>query len=133
MENQPSDTCQRCQSVTVPEALYWCQAESQWDKTGDMSMIVEGIQSGKPIPAFARQFIAELLSGQIKRGVEMLAARNRYIRASYRRNHAICRQWRQEKKLLPGQMPSDLAKDMTARQYGLSVDSVIDILKKKQG
>lgn len=133
MDNQPSDTCQRCHQATVPEALYWCQAESDWDKTGDITMIVEGIQSGKPIPAFARQFIADLLSGQIKRGVESMEARNKYIRASYRRNHALCKQWKKDGKLLHGESPADKAKEITAAQYELGVDRITTILKEKQG
>ena len=133
MDNHPSDTCQRCHHVTAPEALYWCQAESDWDKTGDISMIVNGIQSGRPIPAFARQFIAELLSEQIKPGVESRMARNRSIRASYQRNYDLCKRWKKDGKLLHGESPADKAKEITAAQYELGVDSINTILKKKQG
>lgn len=133
----PPKPCHECPSAADIDLLYWQAAITDWHETGSKTAIEEGLRAGRPIPPFARGFLADLISGKATRQPERkradLARRNHFIRGHY---ETFLKDWRKAKRegrLLDDQLPSDLAKQELAAIYNLSFEGIRAILKKKKG
>lgn len=119
---------------TVADIFYWKAAITTWNETGDMTHITDGLRNQKPIPPFARDFIADLLQKKAKRNPRhksiAITRRNQFIRAHYKDFLKRFKTLKKQGKLLDGWSAQDAAEWEVADIYGLSVDTIQSITRR---
>lgn len=123
------------QHGTTADLFFWIAAITAWHETGSTTHIQEGLRNGRPIPPFARTFMADLLGKQIKRKptreANNRARRDNFIRGNYRNFLMRLQQANKAGRLKYSQIPSDLAKLELAEIYGLDVETIKKIVKTR--
>lgn len=120
---------------TVADIFFWKAAITAWNETGDKSHIIEGLRNQRPIPPFAREFVADLMEGTVKREPRRekvrIASRNRFIQGHYARLLPHFKTMKKQGKLLAGWSAQDAAEWEVADMYGLSVSTIQSITRRK--
>ena len=123
------------QHGTTADLFFWIAAITAWHETGSTIHIQEGLRNGRPIPPFARTFMADLLGKQIKRKPTREANNRRrrddFIRGNYRNFLKRLQHAKKSGRLKCGQVPSDIAKMELAKIYGLEFDTIEKIVKTR--
>lgn len=127
--------CIECEHGTVADIFTWKAAITDWHETGKTQTIEEGLKNGRPIPPFAREFIADILAKKVKRQPHRnsisLSRRNDFIRGNYRQLLATFQRLKKQSKLKYGEIPKDMAIKELAEIYDLGVDSIERIVKTR--
>lgn len=120
---------------TNADIFFWQAAINTWHETGDKSHIIEGLRNQRPIPPFARDFIADILEGRIKRNPRQerisLNRRNQFIRGHYKTFLQHFKVLKRQEKLLAGWSAQDAAEWEVANMYGLKVSTIQSITRRK--
>jgi hypothetical protein len=120
---------------TTADLFFWQAAINTWHETGDQSHIREGLRNQRPIPPFAREFIADLLQGNIKRNPRQksiaITRRNQFIRGNYKNFLQHFKVLKRKDKLLAGWSAQDAAEWEVANMYGLTVSTIQSITRRK--
>jgi hypothetical protein len=130
--NKKVKPCEECSYGTGADVLYWQAAINSWHEYGNKQPIIEGLRFQRPIPPFARDFIADFLEGKLKRKPTLKKnrdiTRNLFIKSGYR---SLCITFKEAKRkglLKHGETPADLAIAELADIYGLSESTIRGIL-----
>jgi hypothetical protein len=130
--NKKVQPCEECPSGMDIDVLYWHAAITSWHETGNKLSIIDGLRKQRPIPPFARNFIAEILEGKAKRKPTLEKSRkitrNSFVKSGYR---SLCVTFKEAKRkglLKHGETPADLAIAELADIYGLSESTIRGIL-----
>jgi hypothetical protein len=120
---------------TNADIFFWQATINTWHETGDKSNIIEGLRNQRPIPPFAREFIADLLQKKAKRNPRQksiaITRRNQFIRAHYKDFLKHFKTLKRQGKLLAGWSAQNAAEWEVADIYGLSVPTVQSITRRK--
>lgn len=130
-------SCESCNVGNIVDVLYWQAAINSWNENGDKAFIIEGLKENKPIPKFARDFLADFIEGKAKRKSILKKAqlqnRNRFIRGNYER---FFNKFKEEKRAgiqIPrGETPASLAISALSEIYDLSEESINSIVRRKK-
>ena len=121
---------------TANEWLYWVAAITEWHESGDTEPIAQGLRDGLNIPPFAREHLADMVSGRAKRNPSLDAARrttrNLFIRGNYAHFLRLAKDAKRRGLLRRGESPADVALQELASMYGLSEDSIHTIIRRKR-
>lgn len=134
--NKKLQPCEECPCGTGIDILYWKAAISSYHEYGNKQSIIEGLRLQRPMPPFARDFIADFIEGKIKRRPILKKSheitRNSFIKSGYRSLCGTFKEAKQKGLLKHGQTPSDLAIEELADIYGLSRDTIRGILFREK-
>lgn len=123
------------QHGTTADLFFWIAAITAWHETGSTTHIQEGLRNGRPIPPFARTFMADLLGKQIKRKKTREASnrrrRNDFIRGNYDSLLKAFQHAKDSGRLKYGQIPCYMAKKELTKLYGLKIDQIEKIVKAR--
>lgn len=132
---KPTPICNDCDLPIMGDALYWIAAFNSWHERCDNSYIVDGLRLNRPIPPWARDFIADMIMGKIKRKPILKKAaidtRNRFIKNGYRDLLAQCQQAKKKGRITCRITPQDLAIKELCAIYGLKENQVKRIISRK--
>lgn len=134
--NKKLQPCEECPSAMDIDVLYWHAAITSWHETGNKLPIIDGLRKQRPIPPFARNFIADVFEGKAKRKPILEKnrniTRNLFIKSGYDWLRSEFNKAKRDGKLLRGQSPRDLAVAELADMYGVSEQTIKDILSGRR-
>jgi hypothetical protein len=138
-QSKPPPICNDCDHAVIGDLLYWTAAINSWHERKDKSYIIGGLRLNRPIPPFARDFIADMIDGKV-RGLHVsksilndaaLARRNGFIRSAYKSLMISAKKAIKEGCITIKITPRDVAIEELADIYGLSISTIKEIVSNR--
>jgi hypothetical protein len=128
-------TCGDCDIALLTDLLFWDAAYNSWNETGNKSYIIEGLRNNRPIPHWAREFIADIIEDKTKPRQPILEKANNERRNLFIKNgYIFYKDYFKKKKsfLHRGETPRSAAIAELANIYDLKESYIRDIIYEKK-